>query len=142
MNSTVAPLDFRRVFDEIRTIVVVGYSDNPQRAGHYVPQYFAQRGFEVIAVNPKFSSSVDGLACFPSLSALPEDLRIDVVDVFRAPEHVPALVEEAGKLNQRPRYFWMQPGAESQKAAERCEELGIIPIMHACMLAEHRSLKT
>lgn len=133
-------LDFRGVFQQIKTIAVVGYSDKAERAGHYVPKYLAQHGYTIIAVNPNFEGSVDGFPCYPSLSAIPAGTKIDVVDVFRAPKFAEALVAEAAQLNPRPAYFWMQPGAENLSAARQAAESGMTPIMDACMLAEHRSL--
>jgi hypothetical protein len=134
-------VDFARLFDEIQTVAVVGYSDNPERAAHYVAHYLAAQGYAIIAVNPKLRGEINGLQCYPSLEAIPAGTRIDVVDVYRSPEAVPPLVEQAAKLDPRPRYFWMQPGAENPAAARRAEELGIVPIMHACMMAAHKIWK-
>jgi predicted CoA-binding protein len=133
-------MDYRKLFDEIKSVAVVGYSDNPQRAGHFVAHYLADHGYEVIAVNPRFGAVVNGLACYPNLAAIPEGTPIDVIDVFRTPSAVPALVEEVLRLTPRPAYFWMQPGAENETAATMCVQNGITPIMGDCMLAEHRKL--
>ena len=135
-----ASIDYSELFDQIHTVAVVGYSDNPQRAGHYVPKYLAQRGYQIIAINPRFEGSVDGFACYPSLSDIPAGTPIDVVDVFRAPEFVAALVDEAALLRPIPRYFWMQPGAENPEAASKAIEAGMVPISNECMLARHRDL--
>lgn len=134
------PIDMQALFDSIRTIAVVGYSDKPERAGNFVPAYLSQQGYRIIAVNPKFSGEVDGLPAYPDLSSIPPSEQVDVIDVFRAPEAVPALVEEAGAMIPRPRYFWMQPGAQNEAAARRAEELGMRPLLGKCMLAEHRKL--
>ncbi|MCH7472572.1 CoA-binding protein [bacterium] len=133
-------IDYQRLFEEIETVAVVGYSDKPARAGHFVSQYLAGKGYKIIAVNPKFGGEVDGLPCYASLEAIPQGTRIDVVDVFRNPAHVPAVLEEAAKMSPLPKYFWMQPGAENAEAAARATELGLIPIMDACMMAEHKAL--
>jgi predicted CoA-binding protein len=135
-----ARLDYRQLFAEIRSVAAVGYSDNPERAGHFVPQYLRNQGYEVIAVNPKFGSNVEGLANYPSLSDIPDGKAIDVIDVFRSPDAVPALAREAVQMNPRPRYFWMQPGAVNAEAASIVAEAGIIPISGDCMLAEHKRL--
>jgi hypothetical protein len=133
-----APVDYKKLFTEIKTIAVVGYSDNPERAGHYVAQYLASQGYNIIAVNPRFKGEVDGLKCYPSLEAIPGGTRIDVIDVYRSPEAVPPLVAQAAKLDPLPKYFWMQPGAENPDAAALARERGMIPIMHACMMAAHK----
>lgn len=131
-------VDYKQLFSEIKTIAVVGYSDNPERAGHYVAHYLAGQGYRIIAVNPKFKGQVNGLECYPALDAIPEGTKIDVVDVYRSPEAVPAVVEQAAKLDPLPKYFWMQPGAENPAAALQAREQGMIPIMHACMMAAHK----
>ena len=131
-------VDFGRLYREIKTIAVIGYSDNPERAGHYVPEYLARHGYQIIAINPRFKGEVDGHPCYPNLGAIPPGAQIDVVDVFRSPEFVPPLVEEAAALDPKPKYFWMQPGAESAEAARMARERGIIPILNACMMAAHK----
>jgi uncharacterized protein len=133
-----AEVDYKQLFTEIKTIAVVGYSDNPERAAHFVSQYLARQGYNIIAVNPRFKGEVDGFLCYPSLDAIPAGTRIDVVDVYRSPEAVPPVVEQAAKLDPLPKYFWMQPGAENPAAAQQALEHGMIPIMHACMMAAHR----
>jgi uncharacterized protein len=134
-------VDFKQLFAEIKTIAIVGYSDNPERAAHYVSHYLAQQGYNIIAVNPKFKGAVDGLVCYPNLEAIPVGTAIDVIDVYRSPEAVPPVVEQAAKLTPLPRYFWMQPGAENPKAAEQAAAAGMTPIMHACMMAAHKIWK-
>jgi predicted CoA-binding protein len=83
---------------------------------------------------------VDGFPCYPTLTDIPAGTPIDVIDVFRTPSAVPGVAEETLRLDPRPRYFWMQPGAESEAAEQICRENGITPIMGDCMLAEHRKL--
>jgi uncharacterized protein len=133
-------MDYKQLFAEIKTIAVVGYSHLPERAGHFVPAYLARHGYTIIAVNPKYGESVDGFPCYATLNAIPEGTQIDVVDVFRTPSAVPGVAEDALGLQLRPKYFWMQPGAESEPAAELCRQNGITPIMGDCMLAEHKKL--
>lgn len=131
-------IDFGRLYKEIKTIAVVGYSDNPERAGHYVPQYMAKHGYQIIAINPRYKNEVDGFPCYPNLGAIPPGTKIDVVDIFRSPEFVPPLVDEAAALDPAPKYFWMQPGAENEEAAGLVHGRGMIPIMNACMMAAHK----
>jgi predicted CoA-binding protein len=129
--------DFKAFFAEIRTIAVIGYSDNPERAGHYVAHHLAEAGYEVIAINPKLGDEANGLRCYPGLDAIPADTVIDVVDVFRAPPFVPRIVEAAAALSPRPRYLVLQPGAESDEAAQLAREHGIVPL-EICMMAAHK----
>jgi len=129
--------DLKAFFAEIRTIAVVGYSDNPERAGHYVAHHLAESGYEVIAINPKFDGEVNGLRCFSGLDAIPAGTVIDVIDVFRAPPFVPRIVAAAAALNPRPGYVVMQPGAESEEASQLAREHGIVPL-DICMMAAHK----
>lgn len=131
----------RELFSRIKTVAVVGYSDNVERAGHFVPAYLSQQGYNIIAVNPKFNGSVDGFPAYPDLASIPQDIQVDVVDVFRSPDAVPAIADAVGKLKLRPSVFWMQPGAVSEEAAGRARQLGLQVISWLCMLAEHRKLQ-
>jgi predicted CoA-binding protein len=129
--------DLKRFFQEIKTIAVVGYSDNPERAGHYVAHFLAEQGYEVIAINPKFEDEINGLRCYPSLDAIPAGTPVDVIDVFRAPQFVPVVLSHALKLDPPPKYFVMQPGAESDEANELAAKNGIVPL-RICMMAAHK----
>jgi len=131
-------VDFAKLFAEIKTIAVVGYSTDPERAGHYVAQYLAEQGYRVIAVNPRYGAEVDGLPCYPNLASIPASEVVDVVDVFRSPSFVPPLVDEAAGLKPLPKFFWMQPGVENPQAAELARQRGMMPIMEACMMAAHK----
>lgn len=136
-ESAQEQLDLKRFFEEIKTIAVVGYSDNPERAGHYVAHHLANAGYEVIALNPKFGDEINGLKCYANLESIPPGTQIDVVDVFRAPPYVPDLARAAAELDPKPRYFVMQPGAESPEAAQLARESGIQPL-EFCMMAMHK----
>lgn len=129
-------VDLKKFFAEIRTVAVVGYSDNPERAGHYVAHYLADQGYEVLAINPKFGNEVNSLQCFANLEAVPKGTQVDVVVIFRAPPFVPELFRNAAQMNPKPRYFVMQPGAESEEAAELARNEGVTPLM-ICMKAAH-----
>jgi predicted CoA-binding protein len=133
-------VDFRELYGNVNTWAVVGYSDNPERAGHYVPQYLRQQGYRIIAVNPKFGSEVDGLPNYPSLADIPAEEQVDVVDIFRAPQYLPEVLADALRMEHQPRYFWMQPGAENPEVADAARQQGLTPIMGACALAMHRKL--
>lgn len=132
--------DFKELFASVKTFAIVGYSDNPQRAGHYVPAYLRQQGYRILAVNPKFGAEIGGIPCYPSLAAIPADEQVDVVDIFRAPQYLPEVLEDALGMQHRPKYFWMQPGAENPQVATKAAEAGLVPIMNACALAEHKHL--
>ncbi len=125
-----------KFFAEIQTIAVVGYSDNPERAGHYVAHSLVDHGYEVLAINPKFGAEVNGLKCYANLEVVPKGTPVDVVVIFRAPPFVPALLKKAAQMEPKPGFFVMQPGAESEEAAELARQEGITPLM-ICMKAAH-----
>ena len=136
MDAT-GQVDLKRMFTETQTIAVVGYSDKPERAGHYVAHYLAEQGYTVLAINPRFGEEINGLKCYPNLDAIPAEVTVDLVDVFRSPPHVPVVVEAAAKLNPQPKYIVLQPGAENPEASELARGHGITPV-DACMMAAHR----
>lgn len=125
----------KKILDENKTIAVVGASDDPNRPSNEVALYLQEQGFRIIPVNPNLEE-LFGQKCYPDLLSIPGS--IDIVDVFRKPEAVPAIVEEA--IQKHAKVFWMQPGAENTDAAERAAEAGLEVIMGVCMMREHRVL--
>lgn len=132
-----AGFDLKQFFADIKAIAVVGYSDNPERAGHYVAHYLAHEGYRVLAINPRFDIVINGLACYPNLAGIPAHEPIDVIDAFRSPKYMPDVARAAAAMQTRPKYLVMQPGAESEEAAEICRDSGIIPLP-LCMMAAHK----
>ncbi|MDQ0509390.1 CoA-binding protein [Ancylobacter amanitiformis] len=119
----------------VRTIAVVGASPNPARPSHGVAHYLARHGYEVFLVNPgQAGREVDGLRFYATLADLPKP--IDMVDVFRAPEHLAALVEEVIALAPRPRLIWTQLGVRDDRAAATAEAAGVAVIMDRCPAIE------
>ncbi len=122
-----------KVLKESRTIAVVGASDNPKRASYDVAAYLQSRGFKIIPVNPMLKE-LFGEKAYPDVVSIPGP--VDVVDVFRNPDAVPEIVEQA--ITKQAKVVWMQPGAENMQAAERAREAGLNVIMGVCMMREHR----
>lgn len=120
-----------RILKESRTVAVVGISDKPERPSNAVARYLQTRGFRVIPVNP-FLSEVLGEKAYPSLSDVP--VKVDLVDVFRKSEEVPALAEEAVRVGAR--FFWMQEGVVNEAARDRLERAGISVVMDLCIKKE------
>lgn len=116
-----------------RTIAVVGLSENPAKPSHYVSEYMQKHGYKIYPVNPSIQT-VLGEQSYPSLSALP--VKPDVVNVFRLPSQIPAIVDEmlALGLNE----LWVQQGIVNLEAAERAERGGIVVVMDRCIMVEHR----
>ena len=125
------------LIDEIltssRTIVVVGLSPRPERDSHRVAKYLKEAGYRVFAVNPTVAEAL-GEQVYPDLKSVPGP--IDLVDIFRRPEHVPPVVEEAIQIGAK--YVWMQDGIVNEEAAAKAREAGITVVMNNCTMREHR----
>lgn len=118
-----------------RTIAVVGLSNSPLRPSHGVAAYMQTQGYRIVPVNPKIHGSL-GEKAYPSLLEVPEK-KIDIVNIFRRPEFVEEVVDEAIRLNVPA--IWMQEGVVHQQAAEKARQAGIFVIMDRCILKEHRA---
>ena len=118
-----------------RSLAVIGLSDRPDRPSHYVSAYMQSHGYKIYPVNPALES-VLGERCHGSLAELP--VRPDVVNVFRLPNFIPAIVEEMLAVGFRD--LWIQQGIVHREAAKRAEEGGIRVVMDRCIMVEHRSL--
>ncbi len=127
MNETLDPI--RRIYEEKGIIAVVGASNNPARPSYEIAQYLKMQGFKMIPVNPKLQE-LFGEKCYPDLLSIPES--VDVVDIFRNPDAVPEVVEQA--IAKRAKFVWMQPGAENLEAAERAMQAGLEVIMGVCIM--------
>jgi predicted CoA-binding protein len=118
-----------------RTIAVVGLSSKKDRPSHWVSEYMQQAGYRIIPVNPR-ETEVLGEKAYPSLEAVPE--KVDIVNIFRRPEHVPEVVEAAIRMGARS--VWMQEGVVNEAAAEKARVAGLAVVMDRCILKEHRKL--
>ena len=118
-----------------RTIAVVGLSEDPTKPSHYVSAYMQQHGYKIYPVNPSIPE-VLGEKSWASLSDLP--VKPDIVDVFRLPKFIPAIVEEMIQLGLP--NLWVQQGIIHPEAATRAEAAGIHVVMNRCIMVEHRHL--
>jgi len=116
-----------------RTIAVIGLSENPAKPSHYVAEYMQQHGYRIYPVNPSLDS-VLGEKSYPSLATLP--IKPDVVNVFRVPSEIPAIVDDMRALGLRD--LWVQQGIVNLEAAARAEQGGIRVVMDRCIMVEHR----
>ena len=117
-----------------KTIAVVGLSGNPMRPSHGVAAYMQSQGYRIIPVNPHIASSL-GEAVYASLPQVPD--KIDIVNIFRRPEFVEEVVEQAIQL-QVPA-IWMEEDVIHEQAAEKARKAGILVVMDRCILKEHRA---
>jgi uncharacterized protein len=123
----------RDILTSTRTIASVGVSSNPEKESHRVVWYLQEQGYRIFPVNPT-ATEILGEKVYASLSEIPE--AVDVVQVFRKPEDVPPVVEEAIKIGAK--VVWMQEGIVNEEAAQMAEQAGLQVVMDACMRAAHR----
>ena len=119
-----------------RVVALVGLSAKPDRPSNIVASYLKENGYRVIPVNPQ-EEKILGEVCYPDLNSIPEP--VDVVDIFRRPEDVPPIVEEAIKVGAKA--VWMQEGVINEEAAARAESAGLQVVMDKCMKKEHAALQ-
>ncbi len=127
--------ELRDILKSARTVACVGVSSNPQKPSYGIFQYLAEAGYRMIPVNPTVPE-IFGRPSYPSLAAIPD--KIDVVQVFRKPEDVPPVVEQAIKAGVR--VVWMQEGIVNEEAAQRAREAGLQVVMDRCMMKTHQRL--
>ena len=124
------------VIDEMlaqtKTIAVVGISNKQERPSYYVSLEMQQRGYRIVPVNPALKE-VLGEPVYPSLREIP--FSVDMVDVFRAPEFVPQIVEDAIAIGAK--YLWLQEGVIHPEAIARAEAAGIQVVADRCIYKEH-----
>ena len=133
--SETGPEEIRDILRSARTIAVVGLSDDPSRPSHGVAAYLQAQGYRIIPVNPGVRE-VLGEKAHARLEDVPE--KIDVVDVFRRPEHVPAIVDAAIAIGAK--VVWLQDGVVHEAAAAKARAAGLRVVMDRCMLRDHRRL--
>jgi predicted CoA-binding protein len=121
-----------------KTIAVVGLSDSPMRPSHGVSAYMQTHGYEIIPVNPRITEAL-GETSYPSLLDVPREVskKIDLVDVFRRPEFVDEIVEQAIQLKIPA--IWLQEDVINERAAARARAAGMFVVMDLCILKEHRA---
>lgn len=133
MNHDIETL--RRILKENHIIAVVGLSANWYRPSYFAAKYLQDHGYRIIPVNPAYEE-VLGEKCYPTLLDIPD--KVDVVDIFRKPEDVPPIVEDAIKIGAK--VLWMQLGIVNEGAAKMAHEAGLEVVMNHCMKIEHARL--
>ena len=134
------PETIRGILENTRTIAVVGLSDKPDRASFGVSRYMQRQGYRIVPVNPNLSQ-VLGETAYPALDDAAAAVgKIDLVDVFRAPEFVPEIVKDVIRLKIPS--LWLQQGVCHEEAAHRAQEAGIRVVMDRCIFQEHMASKS
>jgi len=127
------PDPIRELLERSKTIAVVGLSDRPLRPSHGVSAYMQTHGYKIIPVNPTIREAL-GEESYPSLAEVPQ--KIDIVNIFRRPEFVEEVVDQAIRLKIPA--LWMQEDVINEKAAAKAREAGMFVVMDRCILKEHR----
>jgi len=123
------------ILHSARTIAVVGLSSKRYRPSYGVAEYLKRAGYRIVPVNP-LETEVLGEPAYPDLDSVPGP--VDIVDIFRRSEFVPAVVEAA--IRKGAKVVWMQEGVIHDGAARRAESAGLIVVMDRCILKDHRRL--
>jgi uncharacterized protein len=131
-NASDADID--GILATMRTVAVVGLSDRPDRESYRVAEYLQRQGFRIVPVNPAVRE-VLGEPSYPDLAAIPPEVAVDVVDVFRKPEFIPAVVD--GAIARGARVVWMQLGLAHNAAADKARAAGLAVVMDRCLKVEH-----
>ena len=118
---------------KMKTVAVVGMSPKPERPSHYVGMYLKEQGYDIIPVNPGLKE-IAGMTSYPSLLDIP--VKVDVVDVFRRPEHAVPISEAAVEIGAKA--LWLQDGVINDEAAKLAEDASLLVVMNDCMLRRHK----
>jgi len=131
--------ELRALLGSVRTIAVLGAKADPGEDANHVPLYLQRQGYEIVPVNPKLAGrTVLGETAVGRLADAGRP--IDLVDVFRASDHVPGHVDEILALSPRPRAVWLQLGIRHRDATERLEAAGVRVVEDRCIMVDHRRL--
>lgn len=127
--------EMKEILLSARTIAIVGVSSNQEKDSYWIASYLKEMGYRIIPVNPT-AVEILGEKAYPSLSDIPD--KVDIVQVFRKPEDVPPVVEDAIKISAK--VVWMQEGISHEEAAQKARAAGLQVVMNACMRVTHRRL--
>lgn len=125
-----------RPLKQYKTIAVVGFSTNPEKAGHYVPKYMMEQGYSVIPVNPMIQGEALGQKAYASLKDIPQ--KVEIVAIFRLPKDVPPIVDDAIAIGAKA--VWMQEGIVHNESAAKAQKAGLTVIMDKCLMKVHRTI--
>lgn len=124
--------EIREILTKYKTIAIVGVSNKPNRDSYIVAEYLLNHGYKIIPVNPNIDS-LFGLKAYPDLLSVPDE--IEIVDIFRRPEFVEEIVDQA--IQKKAKVVWMQLGVINEKAAQKALKAGLKVVMNKCIKVEH-----
>jgi len=124
--------EIKGILENNRTIAVVGLSTDPDKDSYRVARYLQEHGYHIVPVNPK-TDEILGQKCYPNLAEIP--FSVDIVDVFRKIEAIPAIVDEAIAIGAK--VVWMQLGLAENRSAHKAMTAGLQVVMNKCLKIEH-----
>jgi uncharacterized protein len=130
--------ELRSILGDARTVAVVGLSSNPDRPSYEVAEFLQDKGYRIVPINPN-ETEVLGERAYASLLDVPEEIRIDVVDVFRRAEQTPEVARQA--VARRAKVLWLQEGIANDDARRIGEEAGLTVIMGVCIRKQKQRLE-
>lgn len=137
MQIETTMLERKRLLEEVHNIAIVGLSPKEDRASNLVARYLLEKGYKIFPVNPG-QESILGQKCYANLASIPE--KIDVVNVFRASEYIPAIVDETLAIGAR--YLWLQLGIDNAMAVAKARAGGIMVVVDRCIKIDHKYFDT
>lgn len=124
--------EIKEILTKYKTIAIVGASNKPDRDSYIVAEYLLNHGYKIIPVNPNIDT-LFGLKVYPDLLSVPDE--IEIVDIFRRPEFVDEIVDQA--IQKKAKVVWMQLGVINEKAAQKAMKVGLKVVMNKCIKIEH-----
>ena len=129
--------DIKKILSNSKTVAVVGISPNEDRPSYIVASYLKSKGYQIIPVRPD-GEQILGEKVYHSLTEIPKEINVEVVDIFRKSEDVPPIVDEA--IQRGAKAVWMQEGIIHKEAGEKAEKAGLKVVMDRCLKKEHQRL--
>lgn len=133
-------MSIEEIIKSTKTIAIIGCSSTSSRTSYRIAKYLEDAGFSIIPVNPN-EDSVLGHTCYPQISDVPDDIKIDMVDIFRNKRYTADMLEEivewSEETGQKP-VIWTQIGVSSEEAKRLAEENGFTYVENKCLMVEHR----
>lgn len=132
--------DYTSYLQSAKTVAIVGCSGRSNRTSHTIARYLLSNGFTIVPVNPNYSE-VLGRTCYPDLASIPEDVHVDIVNIFRHPRHTADVVRQVIDFSRKRGYtplVWTQLGVSSEEARKMAEKEDIPYVPNRCIMVEHR----
>ncbi len=134
--------NIKQILKESKNIVVIGASNNSRKAAHRIPKYLKEEGYNIIPINPNSDEVLDELS-YNSLSEVPKEIKIDIVNIFRPSKDIPYLMEQVVKRFEDVgdlKLVWLQEGIHDKEAKVKAKELGINYVESLCIFKVHATL--